>query len=208
MKKSLYLLLVPAIALTLTACGGSGGQASVSPSPSPILLEPTPAISEAPSPNVSIDEKVFNTTVDEVVRVLAANTDGIAHVSIADVDPEIDEWEAQGSSVAGNYYSYTIQDGLAIAIIDSAQTGKVQSVSVTALVDSLSNDAAYDWGCYQVTLISMFEPDADRLAGIESDLNIQNTSFSDDDIYFASGSIAEYMYMISGGTSYLSIDPK
>lgn len=87
MKKSLYLLLVPAIALTLTACGGSGGQASVSPSPSPILLEPTPAISEAPSPNVSIDEKVFNTTVDEVVRVLAANTDGIAHVSIADVDP-------------------------------------------------------------------------------------------------------------------------
>ena len=208
MKKRLSLFLVPAIALTLAACGSSGSQASISPSPSPILLEPTPAISEAPSSSVSIDEKVFNTTVDEVVQVLAANTDDVAHVSITDVEPEIDEWEAQGSTVAGNYYSYTIHDGLAIAIIDSAQTGKVQSISVTAFEDSLSNDAAYDLGCYQATLISMFEPDSDRFADIVADLNISNMNFSDDNIYFSSGSIAEYAYMISGGVSMLSIDPK
>ena len=54
----------------------------------------------------------------------------------------------------------------------------------------------------------MFEPDSEKWADIDADLNIAQASFSEDNIFFATGSIANYMYMISDGVSMLTIDPQ
>ena len=205
MKKKLSLLLVPAIALTLTACGDSGNQLSNTPTPSPTN---TIAITPTPTPDAIIEEIVFDTTVDEIISVLAANVEDNASVSPLTIIPEVTTSEASGNTVAGTYYSYIIHDGFSVNILDSAQTGKVQSVSVIASANKLTEDIAYDLGCYQATLVAMFEPDQAKWEDIDADLNIANASFSEDNIYFSTGTIADYMYTITDGVSMLLIQPK
>ena len=85
MKKSLYLLLVPAIALTLTACGGSGGQASSTPTPidtplpSPTTeveqFTETPQTSPAPSPKE--DDRGIPGMKASTIRLLLDSSFGV-----------------------------------------------------------------------------------------------------------------------------------
>ena len=205
MKRRMHLFLVSAIALTLTACGGSGGQASSTPASSPT---PTVSTTASPIPDTTVEEVVFNTTVDEVIRVLAANVEDTVSVSPLDVTPDVEPQEPVGRLVAGNSYGYNIYDGAALIIVDSNQSKKVQSISVFVDTDKLTNDTAYDLGCYQATLVAMFEPDETTLEKVDAELNIANSSFSEDNIYFSTGTIAEYTYTITDGIAILTIDPK
>lgn len=205
MKKKLSMLLVPAIALTLTACGSSGGQASGTPAPSPTSTVSTTA---SPTSDTTAEEVVFNTTVDEVISVLATNVENTVSVSPLDVIPDVEPQEPMGRLVAGNSYGYTIYDGVSLIIVDSSQSKKVQSILVFADTDKLTNDTAYDLGCYQATLVAMFEPNEATLEKVDTELNIANSSFSEDNIYFSTGTIAEYTYTITDGIAMLSIDPK
>lgn len=205
MKKKLSLLLIPAMALSLTACGSSGAQTSSTPTPSP-----TTTITATPSPSADsfIEEVVFDTTVEEVISVLATNVEGNASVSPLSITPETMYSESSGIAVAGTYYSYVIHDGFSVNILDSAQTGKVQSVSVIASTNKLTKDIAHDLGCYQAVLVAMFEPDQSKWEQIDADLNIANASLSEDNIYFSTGTVADYLYTISDGITMLMISPK
>ena len=191
--------------MTLSACGNSGNQPSNTPTPSPTS---TISITPTSTPDVTIEEIVFDTTVDEIISVLAINVEDKASVSPLTIVPEVTTWEVSGNTVAGTYYSYIIHDGFSVNILDSAQTGKVQSISVIASANKLTKDIAYDLGCYQATLVAMFEPNQAKLEDIDADLNIADASFSEDNIYFSTGTIAEYMYTITDGVSMLSIQPK
>ncbi|MCC2258137.1 hypothetical protein AAAT94_08300 [Intestinimonas aquisgranensis] len=198
------------LALLVTACivllSGCGQQTSGTPVAS---TEPSPTQTTAPisTEHVETEEVVFNATPDDFIQALAAYVEDTASVSPLDITPESEPWEPSEDAVSGTYYSYAIHDGFSVNIIDSTQSGKIQSVSVTAVSDSLDVESARDLGCYQAAIVAMFEPDQDTLSTIDADLNIAETNFSEDNIYFSTGSIASYMYVISDGFSMLSIDP-
>lgn len=111
MRKTRYLLLVPAIALTLTACGGSGGQTSTSPSPSPILIEPTPVISDVPSPIPS---------VDPTPKLSAAET-----IDKIDVTMELDAMLSQAIVTVTNNSTYIFDGDVSVYFKDVQ--GKTQA---------------------------------------------------------------------------------
>lgn len=206
MKMKIALIAVACFVL-LTSCSQ---QPTETPAP-PATPAPTQISTPTPSPtftdNEVVDEVAFNTTPEEVIEVLAANIEDSASVSPLDITPETAAWDPSGTTVAGTYYSYAIHDGFSLNIVDSTQSGKVQSVSVIASASSLTEESARDLGRYQATIVAMFEPDSNRWDTIDADLNIAQANFSEDNIYFATGSIASYTYVITDGVSMLTIDP-
>lgn len=155
-----------------------------------------------------MEETLFNTTVDEVISVLDASLKDYAHVLPSDITPTTSDWEAVGNTVAGTYHSYLIYDGVTLNIVDSAQSGKVQSVSLIADASKLTEESSWDFACYKSILVAMFEPDNERWDSIDSDLNINNDDFSENNIYLSTGTVAEYTYTIVDGLVTLSILPK
>ena len=201
MKKTLALICCLSV-LTLAAC--STPTATESPQVSAVSESDATASPQSPS----MEETVFNTTVDEVISVLDSGVEDYAHILPSDITPTTLDWDAVGKTVAGTYYSYLIYDGVTLNIVDSAQSGKVQSVSLIADISKLTEESSWDFICYKSILVAMFEPDNDRWSSIDTDLNIDSTDFSEDNIYLSSGTVAEYTYTIVGGLATLSIDPK
>ena len=201
MKKTLALICCLSV-LTLAACNTP--TATESPQVSAVSESDATASPQSPS----MEETVFNTTVNEVISVLDSGVEDYAYILPSDITPTTSDWDAVGKTVAGTYYSYLIYDGVTLNIVDSAQSGKVQSVSLIADISKLTEESSWDFICYKSILVAMFEPDNDRWSSIDTDLNIDSTDFSEDNIYLSSGTVAEYTYTIVGGLATLSIDPK
>ena len=179
----------------------------------PIETESTPASEEVtqaqPEETASgaLTVPEFEVTVEEVISVLETNVKDTVSVLPSDVTPEISKIEATETSSAYISYVYELFDGFAIGITASPDSEKVQTVSVFTVADKLSETTAYDVGAYEAILVAMFEPDSDALAQVDTDLNIADSSFSEDNVYFATGTIAQFVYAISGGTATLIISP-
>ena len=187
--------------LVLSACGGT---------PSSTPPASTPAETDTPETAPTqplVEEHVFETTVDEIISVLSTNVEGDVTTLPIDITPTTQAWDAGASTVAGTFYTYALFNGATLNITDSGQTGKVQSISLITDVSELTEDTARELGRYQAVLVAMFEPDDAMLTTVEGELNIANASLFENNLYMSTGSIAEYLYVISDGIIMLMIDP-
>lgn len=153
-------------------------------------------------------ENVFNTTVDEVVKVLSAKLKDANTITPDKITPAVIEDKPDDSStVTGMYYDYSIMDGINLGLLESTESGKIKSVHIFATVDKLTNESAETLGGYEAALIAMFEPNANTLFKVDDELGIVDAGLSKDYISFADGSMASYTYSISKGSVSLFISP-
>lgn len=220
MKKTLALLCCLS-ALFLAACSGP----SVAPASS-LPSESSPAKeSTSPSSSTSLDttipenaKSVFDLTKDELISSLQSYLEDLQDTEVSavsvlpsDISPTVKEAGETDTALAGSYYTYQIHDGVTLTIIDSAQSGKIQRVSLSTSVSVLLSDTyegpTKDFAMYMGTLLFIFEPDQDELSRLESGLHLTSANLSEDHLYSATGSMANYQYSISGGDIAFLITP-
>ena len=204
MKRCLVSCISLALALSLVACSGESDISNPSNSVTNGLHneETTSSLT-----NQNSDEVVFQVTVDEVIKILSDNMPSEVSVLPSNIEPTTIEQEKTENSPAAKVYSYSCYDGVDIQISESIISQKVSSIFVIANIEKLSNEALYDLGCYEANLVGMFEPDRTKWDTIDNELNIENSNFSENNIYMSTGTMAEYLYIIDDGVSMLSITP-
>ena len=209
MKKIITAVLCASL-LGLSACSATAptaSPASVSPTPS-AAVAPTPSPAAQPESTESqIVEKSFPVTVDETIDTLSNYVKDYVQVLPADMKVETTEKESEGSSVAGTSYSYIPYDGVTIPLLDSKETGNVQSVTMIVSLDKLTEENSTDVLLYLGALVGLFEPDTDTLTLVDDELDIVNATSSGKALNLSTGTCAKYMYMVSDGIAMLSIDP-
>ena len=215
MKKTLVLLCYTS-ALCLAACSLPSASA---PSSLPSASSPA-AESVSPSGSTSPDnaKSVFDFTKDELISSLQHYLEDLqdteaSAVSVlpSDISPTVKEAGETDTALAGSYYTYQIHDGVTLTIVDSAQSGKIQRVSLSTstsvLFSEIYEDPAKDFAMYMGTLLFIFEPDQDELSRLESELHLTSANLSEDHLYSATGSISNYQYSLSGGDIMFLITP-
>lgn len=207
--------MIAAACLALLAGCSSGTAPTTSPEITPSnttalteeIIPTTSPESDIKETSSQVQEKSFNTTVEEVIQVLEANLKESVQVLPSDVEAGISPDEENDIRAKGTTYYYPIYEGVTLYILDSEETGKVQTVYMIIDSGKLTKEIAGDVGRYLAVLTGMFEPDDAALVLVDRELNIANSSFSEDNIYLSTGTIASFMYVISDGIAMLSIDP-
>lgn len=219
--KKLLMFLCCLSALCLAACSGPSDSApSSQPSASsPATESVSPSGSTSPDTTIPENAKsVFDLTKDELIFSLQSYLEDLQDTEVSavsvlpsDITPTVKEAGETDTALAGSYYTYQIHDGVTLTIADSAQSGKIQRVSLSTSVSVLLSDTyegpPKDFAMYMGVLLFIFEPDQDELSRLESELHLTSASFSEDHLYSATGSIANYQYSIASGDITFLITP-
>ena len=120
-------------------------------------------------------------------------------------EPTIEEDQ---DALLGNTVSYTyeIVPGASCTIYSIKETNEVYSLLVYINFAKLSKEDVPAASFYLGLLVSGFEPDSTKIDQIHADLDIVNAT--GDTVNIASGTIADYTYVISQSTGMLLIDAK
>lgn len=220
MKKTLVLLCCMS-ALCLAACSRPPASApsSLPSASSPAAESVSPSGSTSPDTAIPDNAKsVFDFTKDELISSLQHYLEDLqdteaSAVSVlpSDISPTVKEAGETDTALAGSYYTYQIHDGVTLTIADSAQSGKIQRVSLSTSTSVLFSETyegpAKDFAMYMGVLLFIFEPDQDELSHLESELHLTSANLSEDHLYSATGSISSYQYSISDGDIMFLITP-
>lgn len=147
-------------------------------------------------------ETVFPITSAEFADDMHTNIEAFS------TEPALAMVNVDKNNVKTLQYAYNVYDWIDVFCYE-AEVGQLKSVTLITSTDKITDtDRAGEFGGTLASLISYFEPDESTLAQVDADLDIVNQFLTEGTMNFASGSIAEYMYMVNDKTIMLSITPK
>lgn len=201
MKRFTVVLLVALLLSFLPACGSSAAAPTAATVPTP---------SEAPSPptekNSGTAVKTFGISAADLANAMSKAFKGSEYGNAFENEPEVEESEDKtfGKLVS---YSYPICDGAQCVLYETKDGGEAYSVFLVGDSSKMDTDDAKAFGAYAAIIIDGFESDDQKLTEIDSKLDIANTGFSTSAVNVASGTSANFTYLVDDGTAMLLIDP-
>lgn len=162
---------------------------------------------ELPEIVQTAEENAFPITADDVISILDEHVDGYTSVAPASVTPEVLDRKASEYLPAGPSYIYSLGDGISLYISESGQSGHVLNTILYVTLEELTETSAGDSGAYVAALISIFEPDADKYAEVNEELNV-SSGILEEHVDVSTGSMADFMFAIANGMLTLSISPR
>lgn len=215
MKRIFVLLIVASFALS--GCGASQTE------PSPVSSISDSSAQES-SPDVSSDVEessepesseldisspsisTFGITASALVEVLQSDFASSDLPNAFDNAPKVsnDSSEELGEIIT---YSYPIVEGAECSIYATQSTDEVFQVFVFADSSKMDINGLKITGGYAAKLIQGFEPDKAQREEVDKKLSIGNSNVSVDTITTATGTQANFTFIVDGGDIMLMINP-
>lgn len=210
MKKLLSLALALLLSVSLAACGSSasGGSASApaasqsaqqSASSSNLADASSSAASASVSSQISSDQGLptFGVSYTGLLDVLKESHTGF------DAEPETHTMQTS-DGITLNQYVYTADGFISVQFYET-EDNELQNIIAMATYSDLSKDQAKTLGSFFALIIGAFEPDPDVLKQIDTKLDIANSGFSSGTCNLASGTLADFMYIVDNHSAMVTI---
>lgn len=200
--------------LTLCACGSNAIDQNTHPmddaSASTDSYISTEEAENASTSENANDEPIISTFGASQDSLIKALRNAIADSDFPDLlsdDPVINRNEASEYIPADVSYTYSVADGASLVLYSVESSSELYHAYLCFTPASLTTDAEQSAVGYLVGLLeSAFEPNVAMREQIDTELNLSNTSI--DGTTFATGTIANWTYIISNGSCQLSIMAK
>ncbi|WP_312611327.1 hypothetical protein [Oscillibacter sp.] len=210
MKKLLSLALALLMVASLAACGSSpNGSASSSPSVSQTEnqsatgsnsadADSATASAAVPSQNDSVQKlPTFGVSYTGLLDVLKESHTGF------DDEPVINTMQTS-DGIMLNQYVYTADNFISVQFYET-EDNELQQVITIASYAEITEDQARNLGAFFALITGAFEPEPDVLKQIDTKLDIVNSGFTSGTCNLASGTLADYMYVVDNSSAMVTI---
>lgn len=166
------------------------------------LSEPEFSEEDISSPSIS----TFGVTASALVEALQSDFANSDLPNAFDNAPKVsnDSSEELGEIIT---YSYPIVDGAECIIYATQSTDEVFQVFVFANSSKMDINGLKITGAYAAKLTQGFEPDKTQREEVDKKLGIGNSNASVDTIATATGSLADFTFIVNDGDIMLMINP-
>ncbi|WP_040663883.1 hypothetical protein [Oscillibacter ruminantium] len=211
MKKLMSLALALLMAASLAGCGSSA-PAQSSSSAGAATSSAAIASASAANPMAGFDPQKAEVASGQS-DTAALPTFGVSYTGLLDVlkeshtgfdaEPETHVMQTT-DGVSLNQYIYTADDFISVQFYET-ETNELQSVIVMAKYADMTSDQAKTLGSFFALITGAFEPDASTLNDIDKKLDIANAGFASGTCNLASGTLADYMYIVDNSSAMVTI---
>lgn len=109
---------------------------------------------------------------------------------------------------SGDCYTYAVDDGVTLVFYTPAGSDKVHTVQVIGVPTAYTDKSEQTFMIYASEVISALEESADLYVQIMTKLNTTNVDYTAMEMTMATGSTADYLYLITGdNANILTISP-
>lgn len=210
MKKLLSLALALLMSVSLAACGSSAsGGSSSAPAASQSVQQSASSSNLADASSSAASASVSS----QINSVQKLPTFGVSYTGLLDTlkeshtgfDAEPETHTMQTSDgITLNQYVYTADGFISVQFYET-EDNELQNIIAMATYSDLSKDQAKTLGSFFALIIGAFEPDPDVLEQIDTKLDIVNSGFSSGTCNLASGTLADFMYIVDNHSAMVTI---
>lgn len=145
--------------------------------------------------------KTFGAQAEDLIEAMSLYLDATGTTNALATEPYVEEMD-NGTTA----YAYEIAAGCEIVFYAETTSGELAQVFIWGQSDLMDTDGARLLGTYSALAPEYFTTESE-LQELDAELNIANTSFSENVINMYTGSKADFMFIMNNGTATLSISP-
>jgi hypothetical protein len=193
MKRLFSMLFASLLVLSLTAC--SAAPSSTAPATATPKATPTPSAKATPAPTSSPTVKAFNVSAEDTRKGLSEFCQKNDYANAFETSPHVEESRSEtlGERIS---YVYSTGKGVMCIIEETKSDHKLTSVGLMGTISSMEDSDIKTFARYINMLLNIFESDKATLSKINSKLDIGNSGFKDKTVNLATGSVANFSYMV------------
>lgn len=209
MKKILSLALALLMVASLAGCGasptGSSSTSAASQSAQQSATGNNLADASSAEASTSVNSQIdsaqdlptFGVSYTGLLDVLKESHTGF------DLEPDIRIMQTT-DGITLNQYVYTADDFISVQFYET-EDNELQQVIAIALYSDITEDQAKTLGSFFALIIGAFEPEPDVLEQVDTKLDIVNSGFTSGTCNLASGTLADYMYIVDDSSAMVTI---
>lgn len=206
MKKSFLLGIGLSLCFTLAACGEqpSNTPASSSSAASSSISSSSSADSSQPAATPS-SLATFGSSHEAFLEAIKPSIQN-QYPTLFSEEPSVQEHDASEVTPAAMSYSYPVGNSGALVLFDEKDSQELYEVFLSFQVGKEDETSIQQIGFIQGILFSALEPDETMRQQIDQQLNTSN--ISEDAVTLASGTVADWTYLVDGTSISLMVTAK